>query len=79
MGTKPGPNRAKVGPAGPTSLASRPGFGVFLKTISYTCQGRSVELVDDAQRRWRLRRLVGRLYMSSTPRQACGGTPPHLL
>jgi hypothetical protein len=41
-GTKPGPNQAKVGPASPTSLTGRPGFGVFLETVSYTCQGRSV-------------------------------------
>jgi hypothetical protein len=37
-GTKPVPNRAKGWPAGHTSLASRPGFGVFSKSIFNTCQ-----------------------------------------
>jgi hypothetical protein len=30
-GTMSGPNRAKVGLAGPTSLAGRPGFGIFFE------------------------------------------------
>jgi hypothetical protein len=41
-GTKPGPSRGKLVPAAPTFLASRLEFGVFSKTVSYTCQGRSV-------------------------------------
>jgi hypothetical protein len=58
-GTKHGLNRAKVGLAGPTSLVDWPGFDVFSKTVSYTCQERSVEMVSDAWNRWCLTRFVG--------------------
>jgi hypothetical protein len=41
-GKKPGPNWANVGPAGPTSLAGRPGVGPFSNSSLPMCQGRSV-------------------------------------
>jgi hypothetical protein len=40
--TKHGPNQAKVGLTGSTSLADQPKFGVFSKIVSYMCQGRLV-------------------------------------
>jgi hypothetical protein len=46
-GTRPGPSRPKVGPASPTSLADRPGPGVFPKTIFTTCQSKSVRGVSN--------------------------------
>jgi hypothetical protein len=48
-GRKPGPNRAKVGLAGPTSLASRPGVGAFWNSTLQMCQGRLVHRVSNAQ------------------------------
>jgi hypothetical protein len=49
-GTKPEPNRAKVGATGPTSLpAGRPGVGAFSNFTLPTCQGRSVHGVSNAQ------------------------------
>jgi hypothetical protein len=47
-GTKPGPNRAIVGLAGPTSLASRSGVGAFSNFALPTYQGRSVHGVSFA-------------------------------
>jgi hypothetical protein len=41
-GTKLGPNRAKVGPVGPTSLVGQPGVGAFSNFALPTYQGRSV-------------------------------------
>jgi hypothetical protein len=46
-GTKLGPSRAKVGLAGPTSFAGRPGFGVFLKSVFSTCQLKSARRVSN--------------------------------
>jgi hypothetical protein len=46
-GTEPGPSRAKVGPAGPTSLAGQPGFGVFLKSVFNMCQVKSTRRVSN--------------------------------
>jgi hypothetical protein len=48
-GTKPGPNWAKVGPVGPTSLAGRPGVGAFSNSALPTCQGMLVHGVSNAQ------------------------------
>jgi hypothetical protein len=48
-GTKVGPNRAKVGPAGQTSLAGWPGVGAFSNSALPTCQGRSMHGVSNAQ------------------------------
>jgi hypothetical protein len=53
MCTKPGSNRAKVGPTGPTSLAGRPGVGAISISALPMCQGGSVHGVSDAQSRWR--------------------------
>jgi hypothetical protein len=38
-----------VGPAGPTSLAGRPGVGAFSNSALPTCQGRSVHGVSNAE------------------------------
>jgi hypothetical protein len=46
-GTRPGPSRPKVGPTGPTSLADRPGPGVFPKTFFTMCQSKSVRGVSN--------------------------------
>jgi hypothetical protein len=46
-GTKPGPIRATVGTTDPTSLAGRPGFGIFLKSIFNTCQLKLVRRVSN--------------------------------
>jgi hypothetical protein len=40
-----------VGPTGPTSLASRPGVGVFPKTVLSMCPEEEVLKVSNAQRR----------------------------
>jgi hypothetical protein len=49
FGTNPRPNRAKVGPAGPTCLVGRPGVGAFSNSALPTCQERSVHGVSNAQ------------------------------
>jgi hypothetical protein len=46
-GTRLGPSRTKVGPAGPTPLARRPGPGVFPKTVFTTCQRKSINGVSN--------------------------------
>jgi hypothetical protein len=51
-GTKPGPNWAKVGLAGPTSLVNRPGVGAFSNSAFPTYQGRSVHGASNAQSRF---------------------------
>jgi hypothetical protein len=51
--TEPGPNRAKVGPAGPTSLVGQPGVGAISISALPTYQERSVHGVSDAQSRSR--------------------------
>jgi hypothetical protein len=48
-GTKPGPNRAKVGPANPPSLADWLGVGAFLNSALSTCQGMLVHGASNAQ------------------------------
>jgi hypothetical protein len=48
-GTKPRPNRAKVGPVGPTTLVGQPGVGAFSNSALPTCQGRSVHGASNAQ------------------------------
>jgi hypothetical protein len=49
--TKPEPNRAKVGSAGPTSLADRPGVGTFSNSALPTYQGRLVHGASNVQSR----------------------------
>jgi hypothetical protein len=46
-GTMPGPSRPKLGPAGPTPLADRPGPGAFLESIFTICQSMSVRGVSN--------------------------------
>jgi hypothetical protein len=46
-GTRFGPSRPKVGPVGPTPLASRPGPGAFPKAIFTMCQSKLVRRVSN--------------------------------
>jgi hypothetical protein len=63
------------------SRARRSRFGIFFKTVSYTCQGggqwsRSVK-AEKVGRPTTC--MVGRQSKCSKPPQACDGDPAHLL
>jgi hypothetical protein len=59
-GIKHGPNWAKVGLAGPTSMADRPGVGSISISALPTCQGGLVHRIYDAQSQWRLSWVASR-------------------
>jgi hypothetical protein len=60
-GTRTGSSRPKVGPAGPTPLAGRPGTGAFSKAIFTTCQSKSVRRVSNVGK------VVERLNLAAHP------------